>query len=370
MTAPNIYLDYNATAPLLPAAQEAISSLLAMPGNPSAVHWSGRNARKTVEAARADVADLVDGPAADVVFTSGASEANVLALRGLPAKRRLVSAIEHDSVLNADAAAIQIPVTEAGLVDCDALAKIVVDGDLVSVMAVNNETGVIQPLDHLADIVKHAGALLHIDAVQAIGRIPFSFRTLKPAALSISAHKLGGPPGVGALIVDSSVSIVAQTRGGGQERGRRGGTENVLGIAGFGAAACHVAAHWERDVARLSSLRDRLEAGITESVSDAIVVGANAPRVANTSCIALPGFTSERQVIAMDLARVAVSAGSACSSGKVKQSHVLAAMGMPETLAGASLRFSLGWATSEAEIDAAIVAYGKMARKNASASVL
>lgn len=369
MAQTEIYLDYNATAPMLPVARQAVADHLLRAGNPSAVHWSGRRARKALEAARESVASLVDAPARAVIFTSGASEANVLALRGLsgaggvPGRRVLVSAIEHDSVLTAIPDSIQLPVDESGCLNLAHLAQTIGAGDLVSIMAVNNETGVIQPLDQIADIVRHAGALLHIDAVQAVGRIPLSFRSLGPAALSLSAHKIGGPSGVGALVIDEALALETQTPGGGQERGRRGGTENLLGIVGFGAAADHVAEYWQADQARLAEMRDRLEMEIQTVAPSVTVIGRESDRVANTSCLSLPALSSDRQVIAMDLAGIAVSAGAACSSGKVKQSHVLTAMGLDTARAGSSLRLSLGWATTETEIDAAIAAYSAMAKR-------
>lgn len=357
------YFDYNATAPVFPEAIEAVAEALQTGGNPSSVHAVGRKARSGVEAARAQVARLVDAAPSQVVFTSGASEANVLALRGLPAARVWVSDIEHDSVLNAAADAGRLPVTANGCLDLTALQELVSNGDLVSVMAVNNETGIIQPLEDIAQLVAEAGARLHIDAVQAAGRMALSFSELKPAAISLSAHKLGGPPGIGALVMDEALSLASQTRGGGQERGRRGGTENTAGVAGFGAAAVRVVETRDFENTRLKALRDRLESGIMANVPSARVIGGDQTRVSNTCCLALPGVPAEKQVIALDLAGFAVSAGSACSSGKVKTSHVLNAMGLSESIAGSSIRISLGWRTVEAEIDGFIVAYSQMAER-------
>jgi len=255
-----VYLDYNATCPILPTASQALVAALTSGGNPSSIHGFGRAARAMVEQARRQVAELVGAAGGSVVFTSGASEANVLALRGLPSTRILTSPIEHDSVLNAVPDAIRLDLDSRGMIDLAALKAIIRQGDLVSIMAVNNETGCIQPLTECADIIREAGARLHVDAVQAAGRIPLDFRALKAAAISISGHKIGGPPGVGALIVDQALSLTAQTRGGGQERGRRGGTENMPGIAGFGAAADHVRSDRQAEQGRLTELRDGLEA--------------------------------------------------------------------------------------------------------------
>jgi cysteine desulfurase len=369
MSAATIYLDYNATAPMVPEAIDAVASAMALGGNPSSVHAGGRAARAVVETARRHVAELVGAPASAVVFTSGASEANALALRGLAAARVLVSSIEHDSVLNASPDALRLPVQPSGLLDLENLAAIVSVGDLVSVMLVNNETGVIQDMAEIARIVSGAGARLHVDAVQAAGRIPLDFRALGATALSLSAHKIGGPPGVGALIVFETETLTAQTPGGGQERGRRGGTENMPGIAGFGAAAARVMAGLDTEPARLAALRDRLETRVRKAVPSLIMIGADAPRVGNTSCLALPGVPSEKQVMALDLAGYAISAGSACSSGKVKASPVLSAMGLPPEIAGASIRVSLGWGTGDAEIEGFVEAYiamaARLARKRA-----
>lgn len=359
----SVYLDVNATCPVLPAAAEAVAAALAAGGNPSSVHAQGRAARGRVERARRAVAALAGAPASAVVFTSGASEANVLALRGLPSDRVLVSALEHDSVLNAVPGAEVIPATADGVVDLPALRGMVRSGDLVSLMVVNNETGAVQPIAEAAQICAEAGARLHVDAVQAAGRVPLDFTGLGLAAMSLSAHKIGGPPGIGALIVDEALALTAQTRGGGQERGRRGGTENTAGIAGFGAAAEAARVGLESEPARQAALRDRMQAAIRAAVPDVIVIAETAPRACNTLCVALPGVPSEKQVIALDLAGFAVSAGSACSSGKVKASAVLTAMGLPAAVSGSSLRVSLGWHTTEGEADAFAEAYAAMAAR-------
>lgn len=356
-----VYLDYNATCPILPEAERAVLAALAAGGNPSSVHSFGRTARGTVEEARRKVAALVNGDPAQVVFTSGASEANMLALRGLAGGRALVSEIEHDSVLNAIPEAKRLSVCADGRLDLADLQAVIAEGDLVSVMAVNNETGVVQPLARIAEIVAQAGGRLHVDAVQAAGRLPLDMVALGATSVSLSAHKIGGPPGVGALVLGRGVALKAIMPGGGQERGRRGGTENTPGIAGFGAAADRVLAQRETEQGRLADLRNRLEIGLSEA--GAILIAPSSERVANTVCAALPEVSSEKQVIALDLAGFAVSAGSACSSGKVKTSHVLNAMGLPDRISGSSIRVSMGWRTTAEEIEAFVDAYGAMARR-------
>ncbi|WP_420723031.1 cysteine desulfurase family protein [Hwanghaeella sp. LZ110] len=363
MQTQQIYLDYNATSPVLPVAADAVGNAIAVGGNPSSIHGAGRAARALIEKARRQVAALVGARPGAVVFTSGASEANVLALRGLPRHRVLVSSIEHDSVLNAVPDAVVLPATGQGVIDLNALRQSVCDGDLVSVMAVNNETGLIQPIEEIAEIVKAAGALLHVDAVQAAGRLPFDIRALGLAALSLSAHKIGGPTGVGALVFNEGLAITAQTKGGGQEKGRRGGTENVAGIAGFGAAAEWVLDHMASEQKRLSGLRDHMEHRLAQNCAGLRIIGAGLPRVANTSCLSLPGAPAEKQVISLDLAGFCVSAGSACSSGKVKSSPVLTVMGLSADIAASAIRISLGWRTTGDDIDAFVNAYLAMAER-------
>jgi cysteine desulfurase len=341
------YLDWNATAPLRPEAVAAMSEALSLCGNPSSVHRRGRAARRLVEQSREAVAALVGAPVDGVVFTSGGTEANHLALFGSDRPRVLVSAVEHSSVLDAVPAAERIPVGHDGRVESAALAALL-DADtrpaLVSVMLANNETGVIQPVREIAEIAHAYGALFHCDAVQAIGKIPVRLAEIDADFLTVSAHKIGGPTGIGALIVADGVSIIPLQRGGGQERNRRAGTENLAGIAGFAAAAsaCNVEEH-----AQVRGLRDRLEAGLPP---EAIIIGAAAPRLPNTSAIAMQGVPAETQIIALDLDGVMVSAGAACSSGKVGPSHVLAAMGIVPDIANSTIRVSLGWSTTEADI--------------------
>ena len=347
-----IYLDHNATTPLRPEAAAAITDAMHVGGNPSSVHAAGRRARCVIEDAREKVAALAGVAPADVVFTSGGTEANALALGGLGSRRRLVSAVEHASVARAADTAATIPVNRDGIVLLDALEALLAASDepaLVSVMLANNETGVIQPIAEIAAVCRRHGAVLHCDAVQAAGRVPFDCRRAGVHLLSLSAHKLGGPAGAGALIVDAPVSLQPLLRGGGQERGRRAGTENLLGIAGFGAAA--ELARALPDAARLTLLRDRLERRLRAVCPSAPVFGAAAPRLPNTTCIAMPGVAAETQVIAFDLAGIAVGAGAACSSGRVTRSNVLAAMGVGDDLASTAIRVSLGWTTGEADVE-------------------
>lgn len=358
-----VYLDYNATAPVRPQVAEAMTAALASPGNPSSTHRFGRLARRLVEEAREGVAALVGGDAANVVFTSGGTEANALALGGVR-RRVLVSAVEHDSVLKAVADAVVVPVDRHGVVDLDALDRLLSDGGpaLVSVMLANNETGVIQPLAEVAALARRHGALLHCDAVQAAGKLALDNVARCADLLTLSAHKLGGPQGVGALVLGETVDVAPLLRGGGQERGRRAGTENVPGIVGFGVAA-KLAADDLGAATALAVWRDRLEAQARAIVPGTAVFGAERPRLPNTSCLSLPGVPSDVQVMALDLAGVAVSAGSACSSGKVAPSRVLKAMGATAGEAGSAIRISLGWASEEGDVDRFLAAWTALARR-------
>jgi len=369
------YIDHNATSPLRPEARAAMERALAIGGNPSSVHGRGRAARAVVEEAREHVASLVRARAQDVIFTSGGTEANALALWGAIGgaaetgeriTRLFVSAIEHDSVLaNASAIAERsagtrltlIPVTKDGVVDLDAFSDGLREGKgraLITVMAANNETGVIQPIAAISALAKEYNALLMIDAVQAAGKADMDFSAAD--YLSLSAHKIGGPQGVGALVVKESAPFAAQMLGGGQERGLRAGTENVAGIAGFGAAAA---------VAKDGSntLRDVFEAQLLRVVPDAVIFGTNASRLGNTSNFALPGIAAETALIALDLDGVMISSGAACSSGKVKLSHVLKAMGVADDLARSALRVSFGWNSTQADVDAVIASLAKLAQR-------
>ncbi|MDB5362576.1 MAG: cysteine desulfurase [Rhodospirillales bacterium] len=357
-----VFLDHNATTPLRPAVIAAMVAVLGEAGNPSSVHAQGRAARRRVEAARRQVADAVGLPSGgDIVFTSGGTEANQLALRGLKAPGRVLrSAIEHDCVRAALPEAEIIPVTADGVVDLAALERLLADGAaLVSVMAANNETGVIQPIADVVRLAHAAGSLVHCDAIQIVGKAPFDMAALGVDLATISAHKLGGPQGMAALALAPKVPVSALVTGGGQEKGYRAGTENVAGIVGFGLAI--EAAVAELDVfGRLGALRDRLAARLVEIDASAAVFGAAAPRVANTLNVAMPGVKAETQVMAFDLAGIGLSAGSACSSGKVRISHVLTAMGVAPELAQSAIRISLGRDTTDAEIDRMIEAWGDL----------
>ncbi len=365
MTRRETYLDWNATAPLRPEAASAMADALALGGNPSSVHRAGRAARRLVEESRAAVAALVSAPADAVVFTSGGTEANHLALLGSGRARVLVSAVEHSSVLQAVPDAGRIPVDRDGLVDTKVLAALLADHDrpaLVSVMLANNETGAIQPVGELAAIARAAGALFHCDAVQAAGKMRLSLAELGADFLTLSGHKIGGPAGIGALVMAPDAEVTPLLRGGGQERNRRAGTENLAGIAGFAAAA---AACDPAEYDRVRALRDQLEAALP---SDAVVIAADVPRLANTSAIAMPGVSAETQVIALDLEGVMVSAGAACSSGKVGPSHVLTAMGVAPNIAHTTIRVSLGWSTTEADIAHFLDAWTALSRRTAGRS--
>ena len=358
---PSIYLDYNATAPIRPDVIDAMTEAARQHGNPSSVHAAGRAARARVEDARRCIAELVARDTAEVVFTAGGTEADALAIRGLGRNRIAVSAVEHDAVLAAAPAAERVPVTEEGIVDLGRLEPLLAAGDpgLLCVMWVNNETGVVQPLNEVVRMASAHGWLLHVDAVQGVGRLDPTPLT-GADSIALSAHKLGGPPGVGALVVRDGLALTPLIAGGGQEKGRRSGTENDIGIAGFAVAAESAAADLAREADRLVALRDRIDAAVCLAAPEVRIMGAGAPRVANTTNIALPGVAAETQVMALDLAGVAVSAGSACSSGKVKRSHVLDAMAPSDPIAGEAIRVSLGWATAEAEIDRFLAAWSAM----------
>jgi cysteine desulfurase len=365
------YLDWNATAPVRPEAAAAVAATLSATGNPSSVHRAGREARRVLNEARDAVASLVNARADEIVFTSGGSEANALALAGFPGRRLLISAIEHDSVRGNAAGAETIPVLADGRVDLDALDRML-SGDvrpaLVSVMFANNETGVIQNVGEIARIARRHNALYHCDAIQAVGKIAVDFATLDIDLMTLSAHKLGGPMGSGALVVRSGLALIPALRGGGQERRLRAGTENLPGIAGFGAAA-RVAKASLVAYADIARLRDAAQQRLCALAPDSAVFGVDAPRLPNTLSIAMPHVASSTQVIALDLAGVMVSAGSACSSGKVTRSHVLDAMGVAPALADSAIRVTLGWSTSSEDIDQLVDAWGALyARTRASAA--
>jgi cysteine desulfurase len=365
------YLDWNATAPLRQQARAAVAEAIGVCGNPSSVHAEGRAARRLIEEARESVAALVGAEPRNVVFTSGGTEANVMALSPFLATEEpeprdclVISAIEHPSVLAGGRfrrdAIEMVPVTADGRLDLLALGAALSglgrkerSRPLVSVMLANNETGVVQPVSQAAALAHGAGALVHVDAVQGAGRIVCNINELGADLTTLSAHKIGGPKGVGALIKrDQALHFTDPLiKGGGQERGARGGTENVAGIAGFGAAAAAVRLALATEGARMVALRDRLEAGLRARMPAAIVFGAQAERLPNTTLFGVPGIKAETAVIALDLDGIAVSSGAACSSGKVQPSHVLAAMGVAPALAQGAIRVSLGPSTTESEVD-------------------
>ena len=354
------YLDYNATAPVRPEVIEAMRAVLEGTGNPSSVHRYGREARRALEHARALVATMVGAVPAQVVFTSGGTEANNQALRSARGAV-VVSAIEHDSVLAAVPEAARVPVDEEGRIDMRAFEQALVRAapELVSIMLANNETGVIQPVREAVEVARRHGARVHCDAVQAGGKLAIDMTALGVDLLTLSAHKFGGPQGVGALVVREGLEPEPLLCGGGQERRWRAGTENLPGIVGFGRA-CELAmadADWGQ---RTRALRDRLEARIDALAPAARVFGRDAERLPNTSCLAMPGVGKETQLIAFDLAGIAVSTGSACSSGKVGPSHVLAAMGIDPEDAASAIRVSLGWASDDDDVDRFADAWGRL----------
>jgi len=356
-----IYLDANATEPLRPEARAALIAALDVTGNPYSIHAAGRATRKILEDARETIAHKFGARPADVVFTSGATEADALALHalgpGLDTRRRLiVGATEHDAILVPSGDAARIPVNREGVADLAALEALLVDGPpaLVCLMAANNETGTLQPVAEAAEICHRYGALLHVDAVQAAGRLRVSFPESGADSMAISSHKMGGPAGAGALLLSPALTAISpQFAGGGQERGRRGGTPAVAVIAGFAAAVAV-----SGDASALAPLRAGLEAAATRH--GGVILGGGAPRLPNTTNIALPGVRADAQVIALDLAGVCVSAGAACSSGKVATSHVLAAMGLG-ALAGQAIRVSLPWNATGEYVEKFAAAYAGMA---------
>ncbi|HYZ24114.1 MAG TPA: aminotransferase class V-fold PLP-dependent enzyme [Rhodopila sp.] len=356
-----IYLDANATQPLRPAARDAMYRAWEIAGNPYSVHAAGRAARRVMEDARETIAACHGTAARNLVFTSGGTEADALAIHALGTGRRLlISAVEHDAVRAARPDAITLPVDPGGRLDIAALEARLADNipSLVCLMLANNETGVIQPVADAAAICRCRHALLHVDAVQAAGRIPVRLPELGAHSLAISSHKLGGPAGIGALLLAEDAPFAsALIAGGGQERGRRGGTPSVALAAGFAAAATEAGAD---DPGRVAALRDAAEAAVVNA--GAIVCGDRDHRLPNTTCLALPGVAASTQVMALDLDGIAVSAGAACSSGKVQASHVLKAMGL-DTLAGSAIRVSLPWNVTEADIEGFVHTYARLANR-------
>lgn len=363
----SVYLDYNAGAPARPEVIAAMVETLREAGNPSSVHAFGRRARARLEQARRDIAAAIGADAAGIVFTSGGTEANALALRGC-GRRVLVSDVEHASVRQCGPAGI-IPVGADGIVDLEALDRLLVADPapaLVSVMLANNETGIIQPVAEVARLAHARGALVHCDAAQGLGRLPVFLSDLDVDFLTLSAHKMGGPSGIGCLVLSKAdISLAPILLGGGQEKSRRAGTENLAGIAGFATAASLAAAEAKGGSvpARMRGLRDALEAQVAARMPEVQIVGGSLPRLCNTSCLVLPDVAAQVQVMALDLAGVMVSAGAACSSGKVASSHVLAAMGLGPGKADCALRVSLGPETGPGDIETFLAAWGDLARR-------
>ncbi|MBB3286224.1 MULTISPECIES: cysteine desulfurase family protein [Rhizobium] len=380
MAATRLYLDWNATAPLHPAARDAMLRAMDIQGNPNSVHGEGRAARAAVEAARRQVASLTGAEPAHIVFTSGATEAANMVLTPefrmgrtpLAVSHLYISAVEHPAVREGGRFArdnvSEIPVTPEGTVDLAALEALLSAHDktaglpMVAIMFANNETGILQPVIEAAKLVQAAGGLFVVDAVQAAGRVPLDIDAIGADFLIVSSHKIGGPKGAGALVSRGEVLMPKPLiHGGGQEKGHRSGTENTLAIIGFGAAAAAAFDRLEERNVAIARLRDRLEEGMRQSAPDVIIHGEQGARVPNTSFFTLPGLKSETGQIAFDLEGVAISAGSACSSGKVGESHVLVAMGCDPKLG--ALRISLGPTTTEAEIDRAIAAFSRIAAR-------
>lgn len=358
-----VYLDHNATSPVRPEAVEAILAALNHVGNPSSVHAEGRATKSVIEAARRAIAEGLNANPETLVFTSGGTEADNLALNSAidsGCRTLLISDIEHEAVHEAALASgleiIRIPVGSDGIVDFSWLKDQLSQWDkskgkpFVSVMAANNETGVIQPIQDIALLVKDAGGLFLTDAVQIPGKAAFDFRQTGAHYAAISAHKLGGPQGVGALLVADDAPITRQIIGGGQEKNKRSGTENVAGITGFSAAFNASLSKGVKNK-EIKELRDKLELSL-QDVDGVRIWGQHAPRLNNTICLTAQGWPSETQVIAMDLEGFAVSAGAACSSGKVRRSRVLEAMGAKPEESETALRISLGWSTSQEDVQA------------------
>jgi cysteine desulfurase len=361
----HIYLDYNATAPMLKCVKDVIHELWDRPLNASAIHTSGRAAKSSIENARGIIAKTLNLPAGQIVFNSGATEGNNTVLKhfnaAYPEDQILISAIEHKAVIECDITATRIPVRPEGLVDLDKLEEMLKASktSLVSVMLVNNESGIIQPITDIANLVHRHGALLHCDGVQAFGRIPIDMSAMGIDFLTLSAHKIGGPQGVGALAMRLCGETPVLIQGGGQEKGARAGTENVFGIAGFGAAAQF--AHDNFDTySKISDLRNVFETRLKTISPECIIFGHAAPRVSNTSFFSLPHASSETLMMALDLDGISVSNGSACSSGRVEISHVLRAMSVNNDNASGAIRVSMGLETTQDDIEAFFKSWEKI----------
>ena len=370
--AQRIYLDYNATAPIRPEVIELMCEIMDTVGNASSVHEPGRQARQRVETARQQVAELVSASAKNIIFTGSGTEADNLALRGFLPRHLIVSGVEHGAILapalllDPYATIIEIgPQGQLDLASLEAALNASTEPALVSLMLANNETGIIQPVAEASEIARGHDALVHCDGIQGAGKILVDIDQLGVDLLSLSGHKIGGPQGVGALVMREDRSVLAQMVGGGQEMGRRSGTENVAGIAGFGEAARLAASELEQ-FAELTTMRNRMEEQLAEVAPSRKVIGSDVPRLPNTSCVTMPGVRSDTQVMALDLAGISVSAGSACSSGKVSASHVLDAMGMELDEAMTAIRISLGRSTTEDEINRFVETWSLIFKRNSS----
>jgi cysteine desulfurase len=347
------YLDYNATAPLMIPVKTRMMDLLHMPLNGSSMHKQGQQARGIIQSCRHVLADYIQSDAEDIIFTSGGTEANNLALQGVPWDKVFISAVEHNSVYKAHPHATILPVDRHGLLDLnaleDALKNIYGKLNLVSVIWANNETGVIQPLKEIVTLAHQYGALVHTDAIQMIGKCPIRFKDLGLDLMTVSAHKFGGPQGVGALVVKPHVPLSAMMRGGGQEKNRRSGTENILAIAGFAEAIQHAPA-----LEHLRQWHQKMETNISNKMTHVEgfqIIGTETERLPNVTCLTMPGMLSETQVMAFDLENIAISAGAACSSGTVKSSRILQSMGCNPALAQTAIRVSTGWATQPEDLE-------------------
>lgn len=362
-----IYLDYNATSPLLPEVRETMEGLESSPLNASSVHAMGRKAKQVLEESRATIAQAMSSWPDEVIFTASGTEANNMALKAFGDKTLMVAATEHSSILETgkERNAVILPVYSSGLLDIEALEKALKTqpNSLVSVMLVNNETGVVQPIRDIAALVHKYGGLIHCDAVQAIGKLTFDFTTLGVDMLTIAAHKVGGPKGVGALIVKNDLQIKPLLTGGGQEKQRRAGTENIAAIAGFAALI-----ELSIQQSEMQKLQQKLEQRIKAISPQSVIVGDESRRVANTISLITRGLSSELQLMHLDLAGICVSAGSACSSGRIEPSHVLQAMGFSKEDASCAIRISMGWGTTELEIESFLQAWQKLVASHSQAA--
>ena len=360
------YFDFNATAPTRSEAIDAINEAMGLCGNASSVHSAGRTARGIVEKARSSVASLVGAKPDSVIFCGSGTEADNQALRCVSVENVIISTIEHEAVMQACVDPVKVAVGKDGVIDLAALEKALAESKvktLVSVMAANNETGVIQPIKEISRLARKYNTIMHTDAIQAAGKIEISVDDWDVDLLSLSAHKIGGPQGVGALIACNPVSLNRFVHGGGQERGLRAGTENVAGIAGFGAAAEAALAGLD-NFSALKKMRNSIENGLLEIDPLIKIFGQDRERLPNTSKLASPGLNSETQVMGMDLAGFAISAGSACAAGRVETPYVLTAMGVEDYLANSAIRISLGWTTTEKEIDDFVQQWSKLFVRN------